>query len=123
MRERLSKREERGDPAEEEEEEGEGGEERTLGVFIVVFSMSMAWSYFFCLRWLIDHCKWSSDTVTLALVLAVIMTLICLPMIIVLDALADAKWTAKIIDRVIKQIITANGLLVGFSWEQSFDLS
>merc|ERR1719281_844700 len=51
------------------------------------------------------------------------MALVCLPLIMVLDNLADLRCTGRVIDKVIKQIITANGLLVGFSWEQSFDAS
>ena len=42
---------------------------------------------------------------------------------VLLDKLADAEATGKFTDEIIKHLIGSVGILVGFSWEQSFDCS
>merc|ERR1719272_2667250 len=44
-------------------------------------------------------------------------------MILPLDKVADADWTDEHADMAIRSIMSAMGLLIGFSWEQCFDAS
>jgi len=58
-----------------------------------------------------------------AVAVAVLITFCCYVMIFVLDKLADADFTDDAIDKSIRELIKALGILIGFAWEKSFDAS
>jgi len=58
-----------------------------------------------------------------AVVLALIVSAISFVMIFILDKIADADSTGKEADKAIEKMILALGILIGFSWEKSFDVS
>lgn len=56
-----------------------------------------------------------------AVAVAVLITFCCYVMIFALDKLADADFTDDAIDKSIRELIKALGILIGFAWEKSFD--
>lgn len=95
----------------------------------VVSSMVFAWCFFFGMQWnvfVIVRLAGGSaegagmDTIR-AVSLALFLTIVCYLMIFVLDKLADADWTGPEIDATITDLIKGLGILIGFSWEKSFD--
>merc|ERR1712070_1232844 len=59
----------------------------------------------------------------LAVMVALVLSFICMGASIPLDKLADAAWTGDKCDDSIRSIMSAMGLLIGFDWEQCFDES
>jgi len=97
---------------------------RFLALTITTLSMAFAWSTFFAYDWYLGSFKFvgEEDAMVLALTLANLLSVLAFLAIRILDKLADNTEDAKFNDSV-KQIITAIGILVGFSWEQTFDLA
>lgn len=110
---------------EEEKKEAAEARERQLDQVVATFAMGMAWSYFYSTKWSLGALPvaWNSNTTLLTLVEAVVVSAICFSFIFVLDKLADAEWTSERVDDCIRAVISAIGILVGFSWEQTFDAS
>jgi len=105
-----------------EEEERAKKIERFNEIFIAGFSMSFAWSVFYGTRWAWSASQICGNNATLlGVVLAVSLSGACFLSIYFLDKLADAEFTPEAVDNAIVQMISAIGILVGFSWEQSFD--
>jgi len=86
-------------------------------------AMGFAWSVFFASKWelkrLASHCNPNAMMPRVTLALAVSMA--GLVLIFFLDFLYDLEMTGDAADTAIKSIINSLGILVGFSWEQSFD--
>jgi len=59
----------------------------------------------------------------LAVMNAMILSIICMFLILPLDWLADQSWTDDKCDLAIRSIMSAMGILIGFAWEQCFDAS
>merc|ERR1719443_1470137 len=111
---------------EEEEEKAEAAEAkaRKLDQWIATFAMNMAWSFFYSTKWALGSIPgWSGNTEILCLTEAVVVSVVCFAMIFVLDWFADQEWTPDEVDECIIKTIGAIGILIGFSWEQSFDAS
>jgi len=102
----------------------EGSAERNFGMTTAVVSMSMAWCVFFSVRWYLNtYIVFMSDPMLLNICLALLLSLSCFSVIFVLDKIADAEWTGDAADDAIRQIIGGIGILVGFAWEQCFDVA
>jgi len=99
--------------------------ERNMETVVTSFSMSMAWSFFFGTRWSLSMWGkvWNGNQMLLAEAIAVVISVSCFLVIFALDKIKDAEWTGAKTDACIGQIISAIGILVGFSWEQTFDAS
>jgi len=95
----------------------------------VICGMIFAWCFFFGVQMFIEHlvdAEGLSDAAKgvetiKAVAVAVLITFCCYVMIFVLDKLADADWTDEAIDKSIRELIKALGILIGFAWEKSFD--
>ena len=109
------------------EPEEPGSLDRYAEMALGAFNMSMAWAVFFATRWAVAHSglcgRGAESEILLALLLALLLSLGAFAATLGLDWLADADWTPPRVDAVIKQLIGALGILVGFSWEQAFDAS
>merc|ERR1711862_835041 len=76
---------------------------------------------FFSSQWL--FAKTSFSGMLNAVVIALFVTAVALSLIFGLDVLADMPETGKDFDKAIRAVVQALGILIGFSWEKSFDLA
>eukprot|EP00927_Polykrikos_kofoidii_P083622 TRINITY_DN8614_c0_g3_i1.p1 TRINITY_DN8614_c0_g3~~TRINITY_DN8614_c0_g3_i1.p1 ORF type:complete len:238 (-),score=45.90 TRINITY_DN8614_c0_g3_i1:75-710(-) len=81
--------------------------------------MTFAWCTFYGLVWLVA--QWITEGMIGIYTLAVSLSLISFLVIWLLDKIADADMSPPIVDKVIRKVIGAVGILIGFSWEQCFD--
>lgn len=102
---------------------------RVTEQFKVICGMVFAWCFFFGIQMFVEHivdAEGLSDAAKgvetiKAVAVAVLITFCCYVMIFVLDKLADADFTDDAIDKSIRELIKALGILIGFAWEKSFD--
>merc|ERR1719161_662306 len=69
------------------------------------------------------HEVFMADPMLLNICLALILSGSSFSVIFVLDKIADADWTGDAADEAIRQIIGGIAILVGFAWEQCFDVA
>mmetsp|Transcript_13229 Transcript_13229/g.29402 ORF Transcript_13229/g.29402 Transcript_13229/m.29402 type:complete len:619 (+) Transcript_13229:71-1927(+) len=116
----------------EEEEEEESSEEegnvvarsfgRLLEISDDICGMTYAWCCYYSLQTLLATSGLCGrDTIILAVALAITTSIVAFGNIFVLDWFADRSWTADNVDRIIRQVIGAIGVQIGFAWEQCFD--
>eukprot|EP00747_Dinoflagellata_sp_TGD_P149340 gnl/TRDRNA2_/TRDRNA2_177001_c3_seq8.p1 gnl/TRDRNA2_/TRDRNA2_177001_c3~~gnl/TRDRNA2_/TRDRNA2_177001_c3_seq8.p1 ORF type:complete len:491 (-),score=128.34 gnl/TRDRNA2_/TRDRNA2_177001_c3_seq8:108-1502(-) len=87
-------------------------------------SMAFAWCQLYIFKW--EAAKripsfGSPNTLTADVLLALAISTVAFSLIFVLDKISDSGIAGNQADTVIFSIISALGILVGFSWEQSFD--
>jgi len=105
---------------------------RAVNVLITVFGMTFAWCFLWSSRWLFDSIslfrKARLDTETLSgqVLLALSMSMLCAMVIWFLDKIDD-YFKARLKPgqknpgaELVNQIVSAESLLAGFSWEQAF---
>jgi len=100
---------------------------RFLEVCAVSLAMAFSWCCMYAAKWELTRIsamsgsEGSPNAVTPRLILSLIVSFIAYLIIRGLDKLADMESTGEAVDAAIICIINALGMLVGFSWEQSFD--
>lgn len=125
------------DPEAEEEKEGEQTEEekkafeeayqevewtvRSLMITSNYCSMAIAWCGFYGARWAVAASGATNKDALLAVILAILLSFVCFAIIFLLDKLEDWNVFGGQSNKAIENIIDALGILIGFSWEQSFD--
>lgn len=88
-----------------------------------IVSMAFAWCLYFSVYWFISaELKSIAEGMLSEVIIALVVTLFGLGLIAIADKMADAEWTAPEIDKIIRgEVVTAIGILIGFSWEKNFD--
>eukprot|EP00932_Pfiesteria_piscicida_P002439 SRR837773.12375.p3 GENE.SRR837773.12375~~SRR837773.12375.p3 ORF type:complete len:358 (+),score=180.27 SRR837773.12375:50-1075(+) len=87
-----------------------------------VVMMTLSWCLFFSCDWWLSHNFFTQNHgMTKEVVLALMVTAIAMSMIFLLDKLADLPITGTAVDKAIRSVVRAYGILIGFSWEKSFD--
>lgn len=100
---------------------------RWLFILQGVCAMSFAWCLLFAVKWTIakllggDGFILHSDSTGQSVVLALVVSFIAFALIYVLDKVQDLEATGDVADRCTRSIMGALAILIGFSWEQSFD--
>jgi len=105
---------------------------RALLVLQNVFAMSAAWCLLYAPKWglawlrvpqvfVAQGFKEDPNAPWMQVLLAWVVSMVAVTLIFILDKIGDMDATGKNTERIIKSIINAIGILVGFSWEQSFD--
>jgi hypothetical protein len=117
----MSEDEQKEKDAEETEEKEQSLASRMRAAVILTFGMTFAWCIFFSARQVIKSIAENDMVVSVTLALSI--SLVSFGCIRLLDLLADADCTGDRTDDAIKQIIRAIGILVGFGWEQCFDVA
>jgi len=86
-------------------------------------AMGFAWALMYTSKWQLTilTSPMNPNCVTARVMLAVCISVIAFFIILGLDHLADMKSTGEKTDKAIIAIITSLSILVGFTWEQSFD--
>lgn len=85
-----------------------------------ICAMCTAWSLHFAVDWFLTT-NLDVEGAVSAVVCAVVVTCLALGLIFVLDKLADMEFTDDEVDAALRALITSLGILIGFSWERSFD--
>ncbi|CAK9058275.1 unnamed protein product [Durusdinium trenchii] len=85
-----------------------------------ILAMATAWSIHFSVDWWLSA-NIMADGAVLAVICAVVVTCFALLLIFVLDKLADMEFTDNEVDSSLRALISSLGILIGFSWERSFD--
>jgi len=86
-------------------------------------STGFAWCMFFGAHWGISYMKITNEEALLRVALALLLSAISFSVIFLLDKIADMDATGEAADKAIRTMVEALGILVGFSWEQSFDVA
>jgi len=100
---------------------------RTLEVAITLFSMMFAWCAFFASKWMVvGSGLFKQATCGLTICHALLISVAAFLCIFVMDKIDDCKREeghGDLLKKEIEVMIKAFGILVGFSWEQSFDIA
>jgi uncharacterized membrane protein YidH (DUF202 family) len=103
-------------------------EERTLGrrilsTLMTVSAMALAWCLLFAAKWQLRRIihEWDPNSMMARVLLALVVSAGAFALILVLDKIEDLDFTEEDADRALVSIINAMGILVGCSWEQSFE--
>jgi len=123
--------EEEGELTEEEKEEAEEEYKRyewiirPLCIFVVYFSTGMAWCFFYGTYWIVAATGWTDQDAMLQVIIALFVSAISFSVIWGFDKIEDfnkkTNLLGEFVDKAILAVIDALGILIGFSWEQSFD--
>jgi hypothetical protein len=115
-------------PKGEEAEEAASCKMRFLTTMINTFAMSYAWCFLFGTRWLfVKYPIFSIETIMGRVILAMAVSGFALVFVFCLDVIDDTmvdmggSENAKVAPMAIATAINALSILVGFSWEHSFD--
>lgn len=84
-------------------------------------SNAFAWSVFFGAQWALYWIDFTRELALLHVSLAIVLSFVSFVLIFGLDKVADYEGTGSSADKAIRSIVVALGVLVGFSWERSFD--
>eukprot|EP00746_Dinoflagellata_sp_MGD_P036054 gnl/MRDRNA2_/MRDRNA2_18643_c0_seq1.p1 gnl/MRDRNA2_/MRDRNA2_18643_c0~~gnl/MRDRNA2_/MRDRNA2_18643_c0_seq1.p1 ORF type:complete len:648 (+),score=105.56 gnl/MRDRNA2_/MRDRNA2_18643_c0_seq1:42-1985(+) len=96
---------------------------RMVIVFQNVMAMAFAWSLLYAFKWELARFPrfGSPNAMTARLLLAILISFVAFALIYCLDMFAESDLGGHAADDAIFSIIGGLGILVGFSWEQSFD--
>merc|ERR1740117_791573 len=87
-------------------------------------SMCFAWSAFYATQWLVASWRVSGRDITVVGILtAILLSYVVFILIRILDKAADGHLLGNIGERAVRRVISAFGVLIGFGWEKSFDMS
>lgn len=82
-----------------------------------------AWAFFFGVTWALASCKFTSDSALLFVVLSLFLSAFAFACIFFLNCVQDhyvIEQERELADAALTKMINALGVLVGFSWQQSF---
>eukprot|EP00442_Polarella_glacialis_P019042 CAMPEP_0115162084 /NCGR_PEP_ID=MMETSP0227-20121206/71758_1 /TAXON_ID=89957 /ORGANISM="Polarella glacialis, Strain CCMP 1383" /LENGTH=447 /DNA_ID=CAMNT_0002574241 /DNA_START=28 /DNA_END=1369 /DNA_ORIENTATION=- len=97
--------------------------ERVIEILNNYFTFGMSWCFFYGVRWAISSTQFTSENALLLVVIALFLSVVSFMLIFILDKAEDNKLFGE--DEVAagagEKMIQGLGILIGFSWEQSFD--
>ncbi|CAD7946281.1 unnamed protein product [Amoebophrya sp. A120] len=102
--------------------EEESFQERILGVMNNWSCMSFSWTTLMLFRWCMFYIGLGEDPVFFKVGVALCASCVAFLLITALDNLSDGDFTSDQVDKALRQMILALAILVGFGWEQSFDV-
>lgn len=96
--------------------------DRVHNWFRDILSMCLAWSlHWGVMWWATIHLSKLGAPSLIAVLGALVVSVLAWGLIFILDKLADQDWTDETVDRSLRAFIRACGVLIGFSWENSFE--
>lgn len=96
---------------------------RPLEIGQVYFSCGMAWCFFYGTFWTVAATGCTDQDAMLQVIIAIIISAISFSVIWGFDKIEDSGVLGHSADKAILAIIDALGILIGFSWEQAFDVA
>lgn len=100
-----------------------GKRQRPIKMLQNFFSMGFAWCVFYGAKWAFQYADLTETETLVRASLAMFLSFASFALIFILDKIADMDATGENADRAIRTIITSLGLVIGFSWEQCFDMA
>lgn len=91
-----------------------------------LFTFGSAWCMFYGTEWCLASVDFTAESSVLGVVLALVLSALAFLFIFLLDKIVDTSLLghdSEVADAGVDKLITALGVLVGFSWEQSFGLA
>lgn len=98
--------------------------ERVIEILNNYLTFGLSWCLFYGVRWRISATHFTHENALLMVAIALFLSAVSFLFIFVLDKVEDNHLfgeDAEIAEGATEKIITGLGILVGFSWEQSFD--
>jgi len=101
---------------------------RVLEISQMTMMMTFCWCAFFGLTWafaateLAETIGLREDSALMRVIVSITVSVLAFTLIFGLDKIADASTDARV-NQVVDAFIAGNGVLVGFSWEQTFERS
>lgn len=86
-------------------------------------SCGIAWCFFYGTYWTVAAAALTDQDAMLQVIIAIIISGMSFTVIWLFDKLEDSGALGHSADKAILAIIDALGILIGFSWEQSFDVA
>lgn len=94
--------------------------ERLCGLLNNWCAMTFAWCLLTFCRWVCLPLGITDETMN-RVVIALLVSAFAFAIMSLLDFLSDGDMTSEDVEKALREIILALAILVGFSWEQSFD--
>mmetsp|Transcript_31775 Transcript_31775/g.87786 ORF Transcript_31775/g.87786 Transcript_31775/m.87786 type:complete len:594 (+) Transcript_31775:316-2097(+) len=99
---------------------------RTIDLVSLVCAMSFAWCIYYGSRWFVAAFApdmFEANDTALSLILAFGLSIMSFIAIFFFDWLADLECTSAEIDIPLRDLLKVFGFLIGFAWEQTFDVA
>lgn len=97
---------------------------RGFAICKATLAMVFAWTAFYATQMMISCWRVSGRDITVVDILtAVLSSYVIFVLIRIMDKVADHHWLGNLGERAIRRTISAFGIVIGFSWEKSFDVS
>jgi uncharacterized membrane protein len=102
---------------------GTSMKERAVTSLSIISSMVFAWCLLYSTKWALStvHYETLREGIFGKVVVAIVVSALSFILIFFLDKLADSEKTSDAVDELIVIVIGSFGIMIGFSWEQSFD--
>mmetsp|Transcript_9122 Transcript_9122/g.22932 ORF Transcript_9122/g.22932 Transcript_9122/m.22932 type:complete len:641 (-) Transcript_9122:154-2076(-) len=96
--------------------------ERMITVCQMSSSFTFAWCLLFACHWFVDVKReyFQITDIFARVIMALGISALAFVVIYIMDKLSDSERTAAQVDRTLRTLITAFGVLVGFTWEHAF---
>eukprot|EP00931_Biecheleriopsis_adriatica_P060994 TRINITY_DN36651_c0_g1_i1.p1 TRINITY_DN36651_c0_g1~~TRINITY_DN36651_c0_g1_i1.p1 ORF type:complete len:570 (-),score=136.83 TRINITY_DN36651_c0_g1_i1:65-1774(-) len=98
--------------------------ERILEIVNNYVTFGLAWCLFYGVRWAMSHMHFTNENALLMVTIALFLSAASFLFIFILDKVEDNHLLgqdSEVAEAAVEKIITGLGILIGFSWEQSFD--
>ncbi|CAE7602075.1 unnamed protein product [Symbiodinium pilosum] len=98
--------------------------ERVIEILNNYFTFGLSWCLFYGVRWGISATQFTDENALLMVSIALFLSVVSFLMIFVLDKVEDNHLfgeDSEIAEGATEKMISGLGILIGFSWEQSFD--
>jgi hypothetical protein len=87
------------------------------------FSFGNSWCFFYAVRWAIVSSRFTDEAALMPVCIALFLSAVSFLFIRILDKIIDQEILGKEPEEAIELVIQGLGVLVGFSWEQCFDVA
>lgn len=89
-----------------------------------ITGMTFSWAIFYSMDWyLAKNSFHHQEGMMKSVVLALSVTMVALVMIFALILAEESSYSSEKVDGIIRAIINAIGILIGFAWEKAFDVA
>ncbi|CAE7273216.1 unnamed protein product [Symbiodinium microadriaticum] len=98
--------------------------ERAIEILNNYFTFGLSWSLFYGVRWQLSALRFTDENALLMVSIALFLSVASFLMIFVLDKVEDNHLfgqDSEVAEGATEKMISGLGILIGFSWEQSFD--
>ncbi|CAE7211445.1 unnamed protein product [Symbiodinium natans] len=98
--------------------------ERVIEILNNYFTFGLSWCFFYGVRWGMSAARFTDENALLMVSIALFLSVVSFLTIFILDKVEDNHLfgeDSEIAEGATEKMISGLGILIGFSWEQSFD--